>query len=774
MLAAALLFSAGLREAGAAPVRALVEVFLNGQAMGPTILLRDGEAWYAAEEDFQAWRLRTDQTRSIESAGRGWRLLNDLPEARLQFDDGEQRLEVALAPAAFEGSRLDRLAGLRGEAPTLSQARGGFLNYALFATRAPGTASVNGLFEVVAFGPGHAFTTTVAGLNLFGAQDGRRDHFVRLDSQWRRDDPENTRSLLIGDSFSGAGLVGRSTRFAGVQWRSDFSLRPGFVKFERPSLAGQAATPSVVELYVDGQLRGRTEVAPGPFEIPPIPFVSGRGEATVVVRDIFGRQQVITQPFNATSSLLRQGVEEFSYEAGAVRRDFGLRSWRYGTLFASGLWRRGWTPSLTTEARVEASRKQAMAGGAVTMQLPLSVLATAGGAASAGERGNGALSVIAFDAGMPKRFNLNLGQQRTHRDFRQPALEGEGGFARRQANATLSVPLERFGRMALSRVAVDNGTQPVRVLSLSYSVSLAGSSALAISVSRTTASDITHGVFAVLSIPFGERGSANVSQSRSGASTSFIAGLQQPPPLDGGWGYRLAANRINAADRLDAGASGRFGALEASLDISRNAAATQVRADLRGALVRADGSWHASRQVLDGFALVRAPGLAGAPVHVNNVPIGRTDRDGDFVVTPVFAYGGARISVGTDDLPIELSVEPGELRVAAGHRGGSIAKFRVVRDDGILLQVRMPDGTALRQGATLRAAGQEEEALVGYGGKAFFPGLRLPARLVAEMPQVRDPKAQPARCGFDLADLPADRRALAATRGIEVTCAPLQ
>jgi len=774
LVAAALLVAFGSGICAAAPERLLVEVVLNGQPIGPTVLLREGEGWYAAGEDMEAWRLRTERARRLDHLGRTWHLLNDLPEARVRFDDTEQRIELDLAPDAFEGTRLEKLAGLRGEAPELSAARGGFLNYTLFASQAPGTRNLNGLFEAAVFAPGQALTTTLAGLNLFGLEQGRRDHFLRLDSQWRRDDPQRASSLVIGDSQSGSGIVGRAARFAGIQWRSDFTLRPGFVKFERPSLAGQATAPSVVELIVDGQLRGRSEVAPGPFEIPPIPFVSGRGEATVVVRDIFGRQQVITQAFHATSTLLRAGVEEYSYEAGAARRGYGQRSWRYGTAFASGLWRRGWSSTVTTEAKVEASRKQAMAGGAATMLLPLSVLATAGGALSAGERGRGAISVFNLDAGVPKLFNFNLGMQRTHREFRQPALEGDSGFARYQTNATLSVPLGDLGRLALSSVSLNAGQQPVRVNSASYSVAVARSSALAISFSRTTAADTTNAMFVLLSIPFGDRGSATLTHSRSGASTSAIANVQSAPPHEGGWGYRLAANRIGAADRIDAGVSARFAAMESSLDISQDTSATRIRADLRGAIVRADGGWHASRQVLDGFALVRVPGLADAPVYLNNVPVGRTSADGTFVAAPVFAYSGARVAIGTDHLPIEMSVEPVEQRVAAGYRGGAVAAFRVVRDEGLLLHVRMPDGKTLPQGATLRAQRQDEEALVGFGGKAFFNALQLPATVEAAYPASSDPGAVPARCRFELAEMAVEARTLAATRGIEVTCVPVQ
>ncbi len=771
-------------NAQSARVRALVELTLNGQALGTTELLREGAAWYASETDVAEWRLRATQTRTIAFGGRNWKLLNDLPGARFEFDEAEQRLHIEIAVSAFAGSRLDAMAGVQGVTPELSQARGGFINYSLFASQSAtqstsetsNSRSLNGFFDGALFAPGGTLTASVAGLNLTGAAPGRGNHFVRIESQWRRDYPQDATSLVVGDTLSGGGLVGRSTRFAGVQWRSDFTLRPGFVKFERPSLAGEALTPSVVELFVNGQLRGRSEVAPGPFEIPPIPFVTGRGEATVVVRDIFGRQQVITQPFYATSTLLRAGVTEHSLEAGAARRAFGVESGRYGTAFASGLMRHGWTPGLTTEVKLEASRHQAMAGGAVTALLPLSVLATAGGAVSDGERGSGALSLFNLDAGIPQRLNFNFNLLRTHRDFRQPAIESAAAFARYQSNATLSAPLGIFGTLAFSAITLNTGTQPTRINSASYSVTLARRVALVLNATRSVTTEKSKSVFMLLSMPFGERGGVTVHQTRSGASESMIATLQSSAPLDGGYGYRYAANRNNAVDRHDAGVSARFAALEASFDASVDRNTTHYRTDVRGALVHLDGGWHASRTVQDGFALVRAPGLADAPVRVNNVPVGRTGKDGDFVATSIFAYNSTRIAIGTDDLPLEITLEPNEHKVATGFRSGALAQFRVVRDEGILLLVRLPDGSPLATGATIRVDGGDksraEEALVGYDGKAFFTKLGLPARLVAEYEQLVDKKPVIKRCAFAVAEMPAEPRAQAAMRGQSVTCVP--
>ncbi len=95
-----------------------------------------------------------------------------------------------------------------------------------------------------------------------------------------------------------------------------FPLQPGFVTFPLPGISGEAALPSTVDLYVDNALRMRRQVPSGPFSIQDLPVTTGQGDARLVIRDILGREQVITQPFYATSRLLKQGLHDYSYELG--------------------------------------------------------------------------------------------------------------------------------------------------------------------------------------------------------------------------------------------------------------------------------------------------------------------------------------------------------------------------------------------------------------------------------------------------------------------------
>ena len=70
----------------------------------------------------------------------------------------------------------------------------------------------------------------------------------------------------------------------------------------------------------------RTDVPAGPFTLTNLPVMTGQSEARIVVKDLMGREQVINQPFYVTPQLLSKGTQQYSYETGLIRQNYGLSS----------------------------------------------------------------------------------------------------------------------------------------------------------------------------------------------------------------------------------------------------------------------------------------------------------------------------------------------------------------------------------------------------------------------------------------------------------------
>jgi outer membrane usher protein len=109
----------------------------------------------------------------------------------------------------------------------------------------------------------------------------------------------------------------------------------------------------------------------------------------LVIRDIIGREQVITQPFYATSRLLKQGLHDYSYELGFARNNYGTDSNNYGRLLAVGTHRLGLTEQLTGEAHGEFLSNQQTVGIGGVMMLPAAGVLSGSFAASHSDKGIG-------------------------------------------------------------------------------------------------------------------------------------------------------------------------------------------------------------------------------------------------------------------------------------------------------------------------------------------------------------------------------------------------
>jgi len=100
------------------------------------------------------------------------------------------------------------------------------------------------------------------------------------------------------------------------------------------------------------------------FAIDNVPALTGSGQLQVVVTDVLGRQQVLSQPYYSGTALLRPGLAEYSLEVGSLRENYGVDSFAYGDLVGSATYRRGITNTLTAGTRVEAQGNGTFAAGA--------------------------------------------------------------------------------------------------------------------------------------------------------------------------------------------------------------------------------------------------------------------------------------------------------------------------------------------------------------------------------------------------------------------------
>jgi len=694
----------------------LAAVVLNGEKVSEgAYVIRDfeGRRFAVPVEEARRWRLRVPRDAILTFQGQPFVPLDALPGAEVRFDEESLVLDVRLDPRAFEPTLLQPPRQREAAPATIA---GAFFDYDLSLTAGSGVRELlDGLFELGAFGSLGVFTTSLA---LREVPDDPR--LVRLESAFVRDFPERRTTLRVGDSITRGGSFAGSVRFFGVQYGTDFSLDPTFVTFPLPAIGGLAEQSSVVEVLVDNIRQASGEVPPGPFSFGNVPVLTGAGEVQLRVRDLLGREQLVTQRYYVSSRLLKAGLADWSVEAGFLRRRYGERSLSYGDPFLAGTVRYGLSDSLTGELHAEAQsgRVSAVAGGALKLGT-FGVLTAAVGASRAEGPGTGLFAELGWEY-VSRSFDVGLRTRYTSSDFRQ---FGDDGLVRRTDEARLGLGLGDFGRIGLylARRDLPNAEDTLSG-TLSWSLplkrgSLVANAAHLFSPHSETALSLHY------ALPLGGNrlvsGGLDASQRDVRARASFRQGRGAD---DLGLDWRISGELGEDVQRLDGRAEyqGRHGRVGAWLELVEDGG--RVRLDADGTLAFARGHLLASRRIGPAFGLVALPGLPGVRVYLDHREVGRTDGDGVLLVPGLRPYEDNRLQLALEDLPLGVTVERPEVVVAPVRGGAVLVDFGVRREREGTARL-LVDGGPLPAGLELASADGRARALVGRDGFAHLRGL---------------------------------------------------
>lgn len=697
---------------------ALLAVHLNDlPPFEPVIVLREPEGLLLRAEDVRRWRLRLPQSAIVTRDGEERVVLDRLSGTRYRVDEPSQALLIEATASAFEATMLSGRSGaIVVPAPSPP---GAFANYDAFMNRSEGETVTSGQLEIGAFGPWGVATSSVV---AHSAGQGKR--VARLETTWTIDRPERLESVRIGDSISASASWGRSVRFGGVQWATNFATQPGLITFPLPALAGEAVLPSIVDLYVNDALRLRREVPPGPFSIQDLPVLTGRGEMRLVVRDLLGRQSVVVQPFYASGRLLQRGLHEFSYEAGAVRNSFGLESNDYRRGMVVATHRFGFTDHITGEIHGEALREQQTAGvGGAFLHNDIGLFSVAAAASRDRDGRRGALAAFGFER-QSQLMSVGVNVQAASSDFVQLGLQPGERAPRSVSRAFASFAPSSSGSFALSYARQDYRDRPdINLVNGTYSASLGTWGFLNISVLRFLGEDAKT-VFAInFTYPLGPRTSASAGVTAENGRQQSLVQMQRSLPAGSGWGYRVLAGG-GETERLEAGLSAQtdYGTYSAEAGLANGRSA--FRAGASGGIAYLGGRAFASRRIDESFAVLRLPEFENVRVYLANQVVAQTDGSGIALVPRLLPYQKNLLRIDQADLPLDVEVSALELEMVPWYRSGTLARFDVRRSRGATFTIRLEDGGPMPAGALVTLDTGAEAFPVGLRGEVYVTGLR--------------------------------------------------
>ncbi|WP_187145808.1 hypothetical protein [Rickettsia peacockii] len=94
----------------------------------------------------------------------------------------------------------------------------------------------------------------------------------------------------VGDnSITKVSSWSNSTRFAGIQYTTNFAVRPNLVTYSLLDFRGKSELPSSIEIFSNSIPIYNAKAHMGDFDITNIPVITGIGDLIVKTQDITGK-----------------------------------------------------------------------------------------------------------------------------------------------------------------------------------------------------------------------------------------------------------------------------------------------------------------------------------------------------------------------------------------------------------------------------------------------------------------------------------------------------
>jgi outer membrane usher protein len=722
---------------GSAPFETLISrVVVNSMPKGDLPIVRDGKGHLLVPaSEFSQWRLGVQGVDAVDVRGEAYVDVTSLPGVVATFDAVTVTLELQVAAQAFPATRLDLAPRRRPDVvfPTDSSV---FLNYALNASGDDGFDQRRYQFTTelgARLGDWLLYNTT----NQVWGDGGPANGFTRLVTNAQYDDRPNLRRLTLGDFFTPSLDLSGAVPLGGVSLAKTYSMDPYYVQYPSASFRTEVALPSTVSVRVDGNVIDQRQVQPGPLDIANIVGTTGTRNVSVVIRDAFGREQVLQQPFFfATNAGLAEGLHDYAYNLGFLRRQYGIESDDYGGLAASAFHRYAFTNALTLGLLGQAASDLYNVGAFGTYQFPRLGLLAAGASIGGGNGQSGPAGSLAY-AYTGGNVSLGLGARQLSRDYAQLSDLASGFRTQSDRYASASFFGETLGSVSATYTSTTRYDGPeTRVWNAGYTRSaLDGKGLLSLSYTRTIEPSSTSAWLLSFRYYFDAQTSLAAGVGGVGNRRTQSVSLDRAVPQGEGIGYSFTAAHLGGN-----GASAGYGRAFVQLNAERIALGADYSRSsepdaspsfsqffVAGSIGAVGGSLFMARPVLDSFALVRIPGMPGIPVYANGWFAGKTDDRGEVVATNLASYYDNYITFGAADLPIDYVFDQSERVISPPTRSGTLVTFAIRRNravQGALFLAR--DGTPVAlefRDIRLTGAGQTISGFTARRGEFYVEGL---------------------------------------------------
>ena len=752
-----------------AATEAILAVQVNLQAKGDYLVLITSEnEVLVREEDLAALDLTGLPGTRQPIDGVEYVALREAEGLSYTIDMERLVLAIRVEPRHLAGRHQVDLGPRRAADVLRPRPAGAFLNYNLSHTRAVGFRDTRDAAGELGVRLGE-FLLSSDGYSFEHPLSGERRN-VRLSTSVVRDRRETLERLALGDFVTvQPGPLGSSLRLGGVSFSRRFSIDPYYVRFPGQVVTGTAALPSEVFVYSNGVLIRRERISPGGFELQNLVNTPGLHTTEVVVRDVLGNEQRIVDPFYYSDLLLRPGLDEYSFDAGFERRQFGLRSADYGERGVAAFYRRGVTAGITLGAHAEALDGRYTVAPTATLGLGMLGVTSLSVGTGRGPNGRGNAFSMAHAFHSP-RWSANAALRMEERDFGRASPEVPG-TRRYDFAAALSYALTAGSGVSLALASAAPWEAPAtRATSLGYRMRATRDVYLSATARHVSGAQKLDELLLTLSWHFdaaGQRHLASLQGRRAGDDAGALLQLSGGNPEAEGVVYRVSAETrdegtesrrlFNPALQWNAPRA----VLRAETFHDSATASDRTQLSLQGGVATVGGEWALSRPIADSFAIVKVGAVPGVRVYANNQPVGTTDASGTVFVPRLASYFENPVAIEHRDLPFDHVVPQARFIVSPALRSGVLLDFRARAVRAVAGRLIDTDNRPVGDAQGEVSVGDERRELMTSSDGSFYLEEMEPGRYEGEA------RRGAASCRFALEVPPSED---AVTEMGQVTC----
>ncbi len=686
-LLAAVAITTAAPAAAADRVRARLDLTVNGAPKGEVLVVLDqGDALVAVADLEAAGLVRLAGERSRIGEREHVSLRSLAPRLSFAVEERALRLDLKAEAELLRRERLD-FAPERPRGVVEGREASAFLNYSVQAASdlRPSASNVRPSASAE-LGAGEGGGLLVSGLSA--TQGGG---VVRGLSTASLEEPEVLRRWVAGDAAVSLGGLGSGAVVGGLGVARDFTLDPYLVQAARPATSAFAASPSTLEVYVNGALVRRQEVAPGTLDLANLPVVAGTNAVRTVLRDAYGREQSFDLRAAYSPGLLAPGLSDYAYHLGFLREGFGQTSFQYGRPVALARHRLGLSEAVTAGYRLEGGLDRASGGPSLSLGTLLGTFD--GELAGSVERGRPGAAAAASWLWVDRRTSAGLRVRAATPGYSNASLDFTADRAAVDASAFVAVRATARLGLGLEGTA-SRWRDAGETTSVTARADLGLGAGLALLASATTEWRQGSATFlgqVFLSWALGSRTTATAGTRAGTEGVGASLGAQRMLPVGSGYGYRLEAAGGEPQSRglADLQWQTDHGRYEAQVERAGSSSGGVLSA--AGGAVLIGGRGFLTRPLESSFGLMRV-GVPEVRGYLENQEVGRTDAQGDLLVPALLPRYANRLAIRASDIPMDYEVGKVERLVAPPFKRGVVARFDVKRIRAVMARIEVERG----------------------------------------------------------------------------------